>query len=217
MKIKTVFFTGLAALAILSCPVGDDDPNVGKWATVVFDTGDINPLTGAAAGQGIPPTTSIQAIVGDTMNRFPEPLWRDGNTLYEFVGWYTDIDSEFGEYVGAPYKVPGDVTLYAYWGNFSALFDATNNGADPDFTVNGYSSIQRFARRPPWSFPSLPVPVNEDNAFLGWYFKNASNADVALTRLTNIATIPLSNGVRRVYPKWGIGPQDFTAIFRTMG
>jgi len=211
-------FAILAAAVLFNCPAGDDHPDVGRRAVITFDTGDINPITGAVTSAVIPRSSVIHVATGDVLERLPTPFWIENNIPQPFNGWFTDPDSEFGYPVEVPYTVTGDATLYAYWGSEEVVFNATGEtaGQFPGATVLGYPSMSKYVRRPPWNIPNIPYAEQGANAFLGWHYRagSAGNPERELTLGTNITDIRLVAGIRTVYAKFGSGSSTFTVTFK---
>ena len=220
MKIKHCFIflciILLMAAVIISCPVSDDHESVGRRAVVTFDTGDINPRTGQLTSATIPPSTTVNLIVGDVIDNFPTPFWVEGETTHFFNGWYSSPDAETGYPIALPYTVPGETILYAWWGREAVVFDA-NGGNIVIEGVGSYSSIELAVRRPPWELNSIPYPVKGSDAFLGWWFTNTSGNEEELTQATNIRDILPSLGSRNAVARWGTGSQTFTITFNANG
>ena len=196
----------LAALLALGCPVDDDHPDVGSWATITFDTGDSAFAHLPVANRPlIPRSTTIRAVAGDSMERLPSPFWQNiDGTVFYFHGWYTNPCDFIGERIEEPFLIEGDIVMYAWWGDIDVKLDATAGGY-PDASVLGLDYLTRAVRRPPWFMSDLPGSVNGTTGlpFLGWHH----GANILFTTETDANTIaPDAEGYRVLFARFGTTP-----------
>lgn len=124
-----------------------------KWAkkaemyTITFDT---------AGGNDIP-SISLEA---NAKIELPTPK-REG---YNFVGWYAD--KEYKEKFKTEIMPKKDITVYAKWAEnierYKITFDTKSEEAISPINLEYNAKYE------------LPIPTKKDNAFLGWYIKEAN-------------------------------------------
>ena len=165
------------------------------WGNVSIQDGN-SPLTGATihclkavvrfdpAG-GTLSRSEYTAVVGEPYGELPTP---ERGEEYQFLGWYTDPDYEYGTQVTQSDVITEDIILYAHWKYLVVRVEFEPNGIGASVDVNGvwyvyYTTLRIIGKTYGYKYYGDEFPdANRENGnryrFLGWYTAQSDGTQV---------------------------------------
>ena len=150
------------AASVVSWKVSSTTDGAGYY-TLIYSPKGAYTVTFNANGGTVTPASAT--TVDSFLLSWPVPI-RDG---YTFDGWYTEAVG--GDKLSLDSSYARDTTIYAHWTpgiSHTITFDANGGSVSPATAMTGANG----------RLSSLPTPVRDGYAFLGWYTAAAGGAQV---------------------------------------